>query len=60
MPTDLNPTRPPHRPLATSRRRRPPLWAMLSPSVQMQLAQQFAYLLQRVRDAEAGHADRAE
>jgi len=59
MPTDLNLTRPPHRRPATFRRR-PRLWAMLPPSVQTQLAQQLACLLQRVRDGEAGHADRAE
>jgi hypothetical protein len=59
MPTDPNPTRPPHRQPATSRRR-PRLWVMLPPSVQTQLAQQLACLLQRVRDGEAGHADRAE
>ena len=60
MPTDPNPTGPPHRRRATSRRRRPRLWAMLPPSVQTQLAQQLACLLQRVRDGEASHADRAE
>ena len=59
MPTDLNPIRPPHRRPATSRRR-PQLWAMLPLSVQTQLAQQLACLLQRVRDGEARHADRAE
>lgn len=59
MPTDPNPTGPSHRRPATSRRR-PRLWAMLPPSVQTQLAQQLACLLQRVRDGEAGHADRAE
>ena len=59
MPTDPNPTRPPHRQLATSRRR-PRLWAMLPLAVQTQLAQQLARLLQRVRDGEAGHADHAE
>ena len=59
MPTDPNPTRLPHRRPAPSRRR-PRLWALLPPSVQTQLAQQLACLLQRVRDGEAGHADRAE
>ena len=59
MPIDPNPTRPPHRRPAASRRR-PRLWAMLPPSVQTQLAQQLACLLQRVRDGEASHADRAE
>ena len=59
MPTDLNSTCPPHRRPASSRRRLR-LWAMLPPSVQTQLAQQLACLLQRVRDREAGHADRAE
>jgi len=58
MPTDPNPTGPPHRLPAPSRR--PRLWAMLPPSVQTQLAQQLACMLQRVRDGEAGHADRAE
>jgi antitoxin (DNA-binding transcriptional repressor) of toxin-antitoxin stability system len=33
---------------------------MLPPSVQTQLAQQLAGLLQRVRDGEAGHVDRVE
>ena len=59
MPTDLNPTRPPPRRSEPSRRR-PRLWAMLPPAVQTQLAQQLACLLQRVRDREASHADRAE
>lgn len=60
MPTHLNLVRPPHRRPATSRRRRPRLWATLPPSVRTQLAQQLACLLQRVRDGGAGHADRAE
>ena len=59
MPTNPNPTRPPPRRPEPSRRR-PRLWAMLPPTVQTQLAQQLACLLQRVRDGEAGHADRAE
>ena len=59
MPTNPNPARPPRRRPATSRRR-PRLWAMLPLSVQAQLAQQLACLLQRVRDREASHADRAE
>ena len=59
MPTAPNPTGPPHRRPATPRRR-PRLRAMLPPSVQTQLAQQLACLLQRVRDREASHADRAE
>ena len=59
MPIDPNPTGPPHRRPATSRRR-PRLWATLPPSSQMRLAQQLACLLQRVRDGEASHADRTE
>ena len=58
MPTDPNPTGPPHRRPATSRR--PRLWATLPPSSQLQLVQQLACLLQRVRNGEASHADRTE
>ena len=58
MPTNPNPAGPPHRRPAPSRR--PQLWATLPLSVQTQLAQQLAGLLQRVRDGEAGHVDRVE
>jgi hypothetical protein len=60
MPTCSHPARPPQRPPTTSRRLRPLPRAVLPPSVRTQLAQQLARLLQRVRDGEAGHADRTE
>jgi hypothetical protein len=57
MPTRPDPARPPHRQPPTPRRR-PRLWAMLPAPARTQLAQQLAYLLQRVRGGEAQHADR--
>ena len=54
------PVRPPQQQPRIPQRSRLRPWPALSATMRTQLSQQFAQVLRRVRDGEAGHAEHAE
>jgi hypothetical protein len=54
------PVRPPQQRPTTPQRSCLRPWPVLPATVRTQLSQQFAQVLRRVRDGEAGHAEHAE